>query len=171
MYFSSKLIKYALGLGMMFLCIAWVHPFFVGISHVRINSKQTEVQVEVRLFTDDFQSAVKPLGLNFNPRKHDSISMVKVQDLMNKYISLWSKGKDNHWVKVPLSLVGYEEESEATWFFLESDQLPSKTMKWKFQNTWLMKEHPEQMHIVHAEIGTDYRKSEPLNVKKTEFEF
>ena len=72
---------------------------------------------------------------------------------------------------MPLELIGFEEESEATWFYLESAELPAKAQSWRFINTLLLKEHPEQVHVVHAEIGPDYRKSEQLNIKRRSFEF
>ena len=70
-----------------------------------------------------------------------------------------------------MNLIGFEEESEATWFYLEIPKLPSKVQSWRFQNTLLFKEHPEQVHVVHAEIGPDYRKSEQLNFNRRSFEF
>jgi hypothetical protein len=47
---------------------SWMHPFYVGVSHVRINKNQTEAQIEVRLFTDDIQLALKDRGIDFNPK-------------------------------------------------------------------------------------------------------
>jgi hypothetical protein len=171
MFEISKLFKFSVIVAVLCVFSSWVHPFYVGISHVRINTKQSEAQIEVRLFTDDFQQAVKSEGLYFNPKKRDSLTINSLQVLMGKYVTLWGKDKDQQWIKVPLKLIGFEEESEATWFYLESAQLPQKISRWKFQNTWLFKEHPEQMHVVHAEIGSEYRRSEQLQGKKINFEF
>ena len=150
-----------------------MHPFYVGVSHVRINKNQTEAQIEVRLFTDDIQLALKDRGIDFNPKlkMRDSVSLRKIQKIFNQELALFAKKKDQTWEKVPLTLIGFEEESEATWFYLEASRLPVKVQSWRFQNTVLFKEHPEQVHVVHAEIGPEYRKSEQLNLKRRSFEF
>ncbi len=165
-----------LGISMVFLGIflamsSWMHPFYVGVTNVRINKIQTEAQIEVRVFTDDIQEAFKAQGFDFSPRKRDSLALRKVQKILDKDVALFAKNKEGKWSKVPLELIGFEEESEATWFYLEAGHLPAKVQSWKFQNTLLFKEHPEQIHVVSAEIGPEYRKSEQLNVKRTQFEF
>lgn len=162
-----------LGLGLILSLSSWMHPFYVGVSHVRINKNQTEAQIEVRLFTDDIQLALKERGIDFNPKlkMRDSLSLQKLQKIFRQELALFAKNKDARWQKVALNLIGYEEESEATWFYLEVPKLPTKVQSWKFQNTLLFKEHPEQVHVVHAEIGPEYRKSEQLNIKRNAFEF
>jgi hypothetical protein len=167
----AKLKKNLMLTGVLLVFWSFVHPFFLGITHVRINQNQTEAQIELRLFTDDVQRALKTHGIAFNPRVRDSATLSKLQNIMDQKIALWSKGKDTQWKKVPLVLLGFEEESEATWFYLECPELPVKTTRWKFQNTWLFQEHPEQIHVVHAEIGSSYRKSEQLHLKNPAFEF
>ncbi len=156
---------------LFFVLGSWMHPFYVGVSHIRISQNQTEAQIEVRLFTDDIQQSLKDRGLNFDPRKRDSSTMRKLQKIFNQELALFAKNKAQHWDKLPLSLIGFEEESEATWFYLEVPKLPAKVTAWRFQNTLLFKEHPEQVHVVHAEIGPNYRKSEQLNIKRSVFEF
>ena len=150
-----------------------MHPFYVGLTHVRINQNQTEAQIEVRLFTDDIQLALKERGIDFNQRfkMRDSLSLQKLQKILRQELALFAKKRDTNWEKLGLNLIGYEEESEASWFYLEVPKLPSKVQSWKFQNTLLFKEHPEQAHVVNAAIGPDYRKSEQLNLKRNAFEF
>ena len=169
----TKITYLGLGLGLILSLSSWLHPFYVGVSHVRINKNQTEAQIEVRLFTDDIQLALKDRGINFNPKlkMRDSAYLQKLQKIFRQELGLFAKKKDGSWEKVNLNLIGYEEESEATWFYLEVPQLPTKVQSWKFQNTLLFKEHPEQVHVVHAEIGPEYRKSEQLNLKRNAFEF
>lgn len=167
----TKIAVPLLFLGLFFVLGSWMHPFYVGVSHVRISQNQTEAQIEVRLFTDDIQQALKDRGLNFDPRKRDSATLRKLQKIFNQELALFAKNKAQQWDKISLTLIGFEEESEATWFYLEVPKLPAKVQSWRFQNTWLFKEHPEQVHVVHAEIGPDYRKSEQLNIKRSAFEF
>lgn len=160
-------------LGLILSLGSWMHPFYVGVTHVRINQNQTEAQIEVRLFTDDIQLALKERGIDFNPRlkMRDSLNLQKLQKIFRQELALFAKKRDANWEKLGLNLIGYEEESEATWFYLEVPKLPSKVQSWKFQNTLLFKEHPEQVHVVNAAIGPDYRKSEQLNLKRNAFEF
>lgn len=167
-----KKIKYHffLTLGSVFL-LSMMHPFYVGVTHVRISQNQQEAQIEVRLFTDDVQAFLKSKAIQFNPNKRDSVVLQKMQKVFSQHLALFAKNKANKWESVSLELIGYEEESEASWFYLEAVSLPSKVQQWRFQNTLLFKEHPEQVHVVHAEIGPDYRKSEQLNIKRSTFEF
>ncbi len=168
---ATKLRISVIFTGIFLTMSAWMHPFYVGVTNVRINKIQTEAQIEVRVFTDDIQEALRAQGLDFSPRKRDSLVLRKVQNIMEKDVALFAKNKEGKWSKIPLELIGFEEESEATWFYLEAARLPAKVQSWRFQNTLLFKEHPEQIHVVSAEIGPEYRKSEQLNSKRTHFEF
>lgn len=167
----AKIILPALLLGLIFSLSSWMHPFYVGVTHVRINKNQTEAQIEVRLFTDDVQLALKESGVTFNPKKRDSTTLRKLQIIFNKELALFAKNKDQKWETTTMNLIGFEEEAEATWFYLEIPKLPGKIQSWKFQNTLLFKQHSEQVHVVHAEIGPEYRKSEQLNITRPSFEF
>ena len=168
---QTKITFTLIALAVFFTLVSWMHPFYVGVSHVRINQTQSEAQIEVRLFTDDAQNAFSERGVDFNPQKRDSTTLRKLQKIFNQELALFAKNKAQEWNRVPLQLIGYEEESEATWFYLECAALPAKAQSWRFMNTLLIKEHPEQVHVVHAEIGPEYRKSEQLNIKRRSFEF
>ncbi len=167
----AKITLPILLLGLIFSLASWMHPFYVGVTHVRINKSQTEAQIEVRLFTDDVQMAFKESGVAFDPHKRDTATLRKLQKIFNKELALFAKNKEQKWDRTNMYLIGFEEEAEATWFYLEIPKLPARIQSWKFQNTLLFKQHPEQVHVVHAEIGPEYRKSEQLNVTRTSFEF
>ena len=168
---QTKIIFTVIAVAVFFTLVSWMHPFYVGVSHVRINQSQSEAQIEVRLFTDDVQNAFSQQGVVFNPQKRDTTTLRKLQKIFNQELALFAKNKTQEWSRVPLELIGFEEESEATWFYLESAELPAKAQSWRFINSLLLKEHPEQVHVVHAEIGPEYRKSEQLNIKRRSFEF
>jgi hypothetical protein len=159
----TKLHLFALLLTLWVVTTA-LHPFYVGVTQVKIIEGK-EVNMEVRLFTDDLQKSLLKKGITFSPLEVSDSIKKQVEVFLLEYVKLNFKteGLAHTWVPVKLQLVGYEKEEDATWFYLELTRpLKKSAFKWKLQNTLLMDDHDEQVHIVHAEKGS-LRVSEQLN--------
>ncbi len=141
-----------------------MHPFYIGVTQVKIIQGK-EVNMEVRVFTDDLQKSLLKKGITFSPLDVSDSLKKQVEAYLLDYVKLNYKTEilPHTWVPAKLQLVGYEKEEDATWFYLElTNPLKNSAFKWKLKNTLLMDDHDEQVHIVHAEKGS-LRVSEQLN--------
>ena len=141
-----------------------MHPFYVGVTQVKIIEGK-EVNMEVRVFTDDLQKSLLKKGITFSPLEVSDSLIKKVEVYLLEYVKLNYKTESipHTWVPAKLQLIGYEKEQDATWFYLELKKpLKNTAYKWKLKNTLLMDDHDEQVHIVHADKGS-LRVSEQLN--------
>ena len=141
-----------------------MHPFYVGVTQVKIIEGK-EVNMEVRVFTDDLQKSLLKKGISFSPLEFSDSLKKQVETYLLEYVKLNYKTErlPHTWVPAKLQLIGYEKEEDATWFYLElTKPLKYSAFEWKLKNTLLMDDHEEQVHIVHAEKGS-LRVSEQLN--------
>lgn len=162
----TKLHLFALLLTLWIVSTA-MHPFYVGVTQVKIIQGK-EVNMEVRVFTDDLQKSLLKKGISFSPLEVSDSLKKQVETYLLEYVKLNYKteGLPHTWVPARLQLIGYEKEEDATWFYLElTKPLKYSAFKWKLKNSLLMDDHEEQVHIVHAEKGS-LRVSEQLNLNR-----
>ena len=159
----TKLYLFALLVTLWMISTA-MHPFYVGVTQVKIIEGK-EVNMEVRVFTDDLQKSLLKKGITFSPFEVSDSLKKLVEAFLLEYVDLKYKTErlPHTWVPAKLQLIGYEKEEDATWFYLELKKpLKNSANKWKLRNTLMMDDHDEQVHIVHAEKGS-LRVSEQLN--------
>ncbi len=174
----------------MFLCFPLLtgfiaHPFFVGVTQIFIETGKSidnNCIVEVKLFTDDLQRALKEEnGFQFSPEKP---SNEETQTQLTRYFGTHvklsmhfqknAKGKITQ-LNIPLFVKGWSVEEEATWVYL----LPSKKIQHQLikslqrvgvENNALFKQLPSQTHIVHCFVKGN-RKTEQLTGERTKVDF
>jgi hypothetical protein len=138
--------------------LAFKHPFYLGVTDLRYNAKEKALQGTVRLFTNDLEEALKnrlnqPVDL-INP-KDTAQAEQWLKDYLSAHLSLVVNGKP-----LPFRLLGYENEQEATWMYIEATACPDpRTLS--IRNT-LLYTIRDQMNIIHLEIR-DKKKSLKLN--------
>lgn len=143
------------------------HPYYVGVTEIRADSKQKNMNVSCKLFVDDLQSALhsiyhKQVDLN----KRDPVTSGLIQDYIKKHLII-SFGKK----VATFNYVGYEIEEEAVWIFFEG-KLPSKDKKVFVVNTLLydqLEAHTNFIHCYYDEVRKSYKLVNPEN--NTQFEF
>lgn len=178
-FFFAMLLCFPLLLGFI------SHPFFVGVTQIFIQTStavDNNCIVEVKLFTDDLQRALKEEnGVQFSPEKP---STQEIQTHLSRYFNAHvklsllfqkkAKGKITT-LNVPLHVKGWSVEEEATWVYL----LPSKTIQYQsikqlkqvhLENNALIKQLPSQTHIVHCFVNGN-RKTEQLTGERTKVDF
>lgn len=145
------------------------HRFYLSLTEIRVDSKKQTLDVSCKLFTDDVEEVLqKKYG-----KKVDLATTSKnkeVQALVTKYIN------ENFKINVAgklqtLSFVGFETETDATWFYLETTPFTSKG-KVTIYNTLLYDYLPEQSNMINF-YWDDQEKSAKLSApeKMVEFEF
>jgi hypothetical protein len=146
-----------------------VHPFHVTVTEINHNAADKTLEISCKLFTDDFE---KVLARNYNA-KVDLINppdKARMDSLVKRYLfshlSLKANGKP-----VAFTYVGYENESEAAYGYIEVENIPSLD-KLDVTNTLLYDMYDDEVSIMHVIVGGN-RKSNKLEYpnKETSFSF
>lgn len=143
------------------------HPFHVSVIEINHNASEKSLEISCKIFTDDFE---KVLARNYSS-KVDLINPPNkpaMDSLVKKYIfshlSLKVNGKP-----VTLSYVGFENENEAAYGYVEVSNIPSVSSI--SVNTNIMYDQfDDQMNIMHITVNGN-RKSTKLNYPEKEASF
>ena len=155
----------ATGLLVFFLLVATAfrsaHPFYLSVTELAYKADQRELQVSCKIFTDDFEDALKAA---FNRRVvlTDDAAKAANQAFINQYLrqhlKLAADGKALSW-----ELLGFEQEQEATWIYLVVKKtLPFRQLQ--VTNDVLFDLRPGQVNIIHCRLGGErqsYRLTAP----------
>lgn len=143
------------------------HPYYVGVTEIRVDSKQKNINVSCKLFVDDLQTALHTIyHKQVDLSKKDPVTSGLIQDYIKKRLII-TFGKK----VTSLNYVGYEIEEEAAWIFFEA-KLPSKDKKVFVVNTLLYDQLEAQTNFIHCyydEVRKSYKLVNPDN--NTQFEF
>jgi len=146
---------------------AAIHPFHVTVTEVNHNAADKTLEISCKLFTDDFE---KILAKNYNA-KVDLINppdKAKMDTLVKKYLyshlSIRVNGQP-----VAFAYVGFENESEAAYGYIEVDNVPSAS-KIELTNSLLYDMFDDEVNIMHVIVGGS-RKSNKLNYPDKEASF
>lgn len=141
-----------------------LHPYYIGVSELRLLPAEKRIELSVRLFTDDLESA---LQRTYNTSS-DLLKGVKdsaVNQRLGAYLRKKLRVQLGETV-VKLNFIGYEIEADASWCYLEASYTGTAAQL-SFQNLSLFDVLPEQQHIVHLKAG-DKSKSTRLSLEKPE---
>ena len=127
--------------------MAVLHPFFITLTEVRFNPSSKKLEIAQKIFWDDLEVA---MGKNFkekvdflNPKDKAKLDR-QVKEYLLKHNQVWVNAKP-----LTLTLLGYEVEEDAAWFYLESSttEIPKSV---EVQNTILLDDFDGQQNIVHV---------------------
>lgn len=125
------------------------HPFYIGVVDLKQNKQQ--LQVSVRLFISDLETALK----KETSEKMDLIHPTKkafIDTLLAHYIKQHLSINVNALYK-PMRYIGYEINDESVWAYLETTQ--KKNIKTVCVNTTLLyQSFPNQTIIIHTQTNT-----------------
>ncbi len=156
---------------MAYCLLQWLlllHPFFISVAEITYDAKEKELEVSIRIFTDDFE---KTLRQNYPADKVDLLHTADVKatgGIIKKYVAnkfvVALNGK-----KMPLEFEGYEQVEESTWCYF-TIPYANKIQQVKVNNSLLYEYKKEQTNLHHVTInGT--RKSSQLNYPDTDAGF
>lgn len=134
------------------------HPYYVSVTEITYNEVGKEIQIACKIFTDDFEYALKEMY-------HTRVDLYHPADknLINQQIDGYIK--KHFYIKtneeaVRLQFLGYEIEGEAAWCYFSAEGI-SPVKKIEVFNDLLYAYKKEQVNIMHAKVG-GVRKSERL---------
>jgi hypothetical protein len=134
------------------------HPYYVSVTEVEYRSKEKELGLSCKFYSDDFEEALK----TFSKEKVDlqKGDKSKNQKLISAYIG--------HHLKITISdkpvllrFMGFENDQEATWcYFIAENIEPFKNID--IESDLLYEVKNEQVNLVHVTVDGN-RKSGKLS--------
>ena len=134
-----------------FCCVAItaMHPYYVGVTEVKIDPKSKHLEMSCKLFVDDVQDAIfRQTGQRINLTAKRSQDQALLRNyLLSKLKIQW--GSNN----LPLIMLGYDIEEEGVWCFFESS-IRGKARELRICNRALYETLETQTHFLHITHGT-----------------
>ena len=165
--FSKFTLFFVLLFGVLPFSTSTLHPLHVCTTEISFNSKQKSMEILCKLFTDDFENALRKQ----NKTKIDLTAPIlhnEMDGIIKKYIQNHLKININNQKKAP-NYIGYEIDREVVNVYMEIE--PAKPFeKINIEDTILYEFFEDQMNIVHVEISGK-RKSGRLNNPNSQLEF
>lgn len=141
-----------------------LHPYYVSVTEIKHSSKTASLEISCRIFSDDLEQAINKLGgVKVDVLKPKN--KAELEQLIAKYIPQHLKINING-KPVQLQFVGYEQESEATWCYFEAKNVKSAKRVSVFTDI-LYAEHPEQINMVHVNVGGERQSTKLDNPERT----
>lgn len=149
-------VTFAAMFKMMFLMAAGLlsvmpmHDFHASITQIEHSSKSGRLEMAVKVFTDDLEAAIQPVGL---PTLHLATAQERAESaaLIEKYlvehVAVRADGK-----AVQMNYLGKETESDATWCYFESRPIDAPH-RVEVTNSLLLSLFEDQVNIIHLKKG------------------
>jgi len=140
--------------------LAFKHPHYLSVTDLKFNEKQKKIEGYVKIFTHDFESALKkefkrPIDL-LNPADTSATRKILEQYLLT-HLTIQTAEK-----KIPYHVIGFENEQESIYMYVESNPcVKPKTVDIK--STLLYESFREQTNIVHFEVNAVKKSSKVTN--------
>lgn len=146
-----------------------LHPFYLGITHLKQNTKTQTLETSVKLFVNDLEETLRKL----NSKPIDLINgtnKVELNKLLESYLKSHFKLKLNG-KEMNFSYVGFEIEKDVAWIFVEYKQVKIiKTVE--IENSLLYDHFKQQTNIVRLEAnGSEQNNKLNYPDKSTKFIF
>jgi hypothetical protein len=154
---GSVLIKWLVG-----SVVSVLHPFYISMTDINHNAKNKSLEVSVRIFTDDFEKALRK---NCNCkvellRPNDKGAMEKLAaNYINSHLNIKVDGQP-----VQLQFAGFSNEDGSIWSFFEAKNVNS-IKKLELFNNILHETNDQQINIVHVKANGK-EKTEKLDYPK-----
>ncbi|RYF90289.1 MAG: hypothetical protein EOO03_04035 [Chitinophagaceae bacterium] len=147
----------------LFFSGAAMHPIYVSVAEVEYNSKAKTLEVSCKLFTDDFEKALRAEYKTnvdlINPPNRAAMDKL-VNDYVQKHFSITVNGR-----QVALKYLGFEEIEEGIYSYFEASNVQQPTTV-HFYNNLLYAHHEQQMGLMHVKVN-GHSKSTKLNNPET----
>jgi hypothetical protein len=129
------------------------HPYYLSVSELDWNASSKQCEVSVKIFTDDFEEALKQAGTPCDLlRGKAAENNPRIAAYLDKHLQIRVNG-----TLIRPKILGYETDTEATWVYLEGAS-PIPPVKIEIINDLLYESKKEQVNIIHLKSGEN-RKS------------
>jgi hypothetical protein len=135
------------------------HPFHVSVVEVNHNAADKTLEISCKIFTDDFE---KTLAKKYNAKvdltspPDKAVMDTLVKKYLLSHLSLKANGRP-----VSFSYVGFENEKEAVYGYIQADNIPSLN-KLEIVSSIMYDSFDDQANIFHVTVNGN-RKSTKLN--------
>jgi len=146
---------------LMMAVISVIHPLYISIIEVNHNAKDKELEISVRIFTDDFEAALKKNGAVKIDLTHPA-DKAAAEKLVSSYILNHLQLKVDNQI-LPMHFIGFEQQQESIWTYFEIPYTPAPK-KLEVTTTVLYDYQEKQINIIHAKVHNDeksYRLDNP----------
>ena len=135
------------------------HPFFVSMTDINYNEKDKDLEISVRIFTNDLENTIRKYHSDVKVDILHPVNQQQMNEFVNDYIQknfqLQLNGKP-----VQLSFVGYEEQSESIWTYFEVKNV-NAVQKLSIVNALLYDYNTSQINMMHVKVK-DKEKSDKV---------
>ena len=148
--------------------LSFFHPFYISMTDINYNDKNHEVEVSIRIFTDDFENTLRKQHSNINIDIEHPANQTQMNGFVNDYIqhhlSFQINGKP-----AAMGFAGYEIENESIWTYFEIKDV-SAVQKVVITNTLLHDYNENQINLIHIKAN-DKEQETKLNYPDSKAEF
>lgn len=130
---------------------AMAHAYHASIMDVRYNPKKQQLEVALKVFTDDFEkglSAGQPNAVTFDKLSPAQVSSLTTA-LLQRSVAFGTKTGET----LPLRLVGVEKDKDAHWIYFSVKMPPKPATTIYLQHRLLLDTFQDQMNIVNVDGG------------------
>ncbi len=130
--------------------ISWVHPFHMSVVEMNHNAQDKILEISCKIFTDDFE---KVLAKNYNTKVDltNPPNKPAMDSLVKRYV-LGHLGLNVNGKPVSLIYVGFETDNEASYAYIEVDNVNTVT-KVDIYNNLMYDMYDDQVNIMHVIVG------------------
>ena len=135
------------------------HPIFVSVVEIEHNAKDKSLEVSCKIFTDDFEKALRAAYKTHVDLQDDKIKTAMnklVNDYVQKHLKINIDGKS-----IALKYLGFERIEEGIYSYYEAANI-NTVKKLTISDNILFEYNPQQISLVHVIVGGN-RKSTKLN--------
>ena len=145
-----------------------IHPIHISVAEVDYFSQKQEIQVALKIFTDDLESAIRKeaRGIYLDTSKE----IDNADDYIKKYVDKHFKVKTNNKENLQINYIGKEYVDDATWIYF-SYGTTKKVKSITIQNTVIINLHDSQRNLVHLKKDRKLIDTKHFTKKQTSFTF
>lgn len=145
----SHSLIYWMVLSLCFAVASAMHPYYVGVTEVKIDPKSKHVEMSCKLFVDDVQEAIfRSTGQKVNLSNKTAHDQLLLKNYVLSHVKVkWGNAYLN------LTMLGYEIQEEGVWCYLESS-VRGRAQNFTVFNRALYESVLTQTHFMHFTYGT-----------------
>ena len=146
-----------------------MHPFYISVTEINHNANEKSLEISCKIFTEDLENVLNktanPKIEISNPKNKDQVTKL-ISQYLQAHLQLRVNGQP-----VTMELLGFEEEREATWSYLQVTNVPA-VKKLEIVDSILYESFAEQINLVHVTVSGNRKSSRvnnPESLVKMEF--
>lgn len=135
---------------LMVSLLGFFHPFFVGVTEIQQNAKEKTLEISIKLFIDDFETALakgSPTAVDLSTPKDAAKANQLVLIYLQQHFKLKLNGQP-----VTFQFIGYEKEREAAWCYAQVNNVESVS-KLEIDNSLLYDSFDKQINLMHVTVN------------------